>query len=222
MRKFRFELWLAATCVVVFLIVFVWQTPSVWRAPMNPAEIDRLSAQMAANIDLPEAEKAEFIARVRAWAEGDDGKPVLMLNLMRYYDTLGSLPASLGFHGTPREANARYEKTVAPLALERGEYPVVSGDVQSANLIGYEPDLDHWDHAVVMRAPSRRAFIEFMADPAYGPVVPYKSAAAKVLLIPMTPELQLPDLRLLAGLGLLAIFFFASWIRALRTQAKGS
>jgi hypothetical protein len=219
MRKFRFEMWLAAIFVGIFLVVLVWQTPSLWRNPMNRAEIDQLSSQMAANIVLPEIEKAEFIARVRAWAERDDGGPVLMLNLMRYYDALGSLPAPLRFDGTPIEANAIYEETVAPLALERGEYPVVSGDVQSANLVGYEPALDRWDQVVVMRAPSRRAFIEFMADPAYGPVVAYKMAAAKVLLIPLTPKLELPDLRLVAAGALLATFFLVCWIRALRARS---
>ena len=184
---------LAAILLCVFFVVWFWQSPGLWRKRMAPAEIDQYMAQIDVCWAAPAAEKSEFISRARAWATADDGKPVLLLNLLRYHDKLQPLPASLEFKGTPQEANAKYEKTVGPLAIKRGEYPRLVGRVQGANLAGYEPDLDKWAHIVVMRAPSRRAFIQFMADPKYGPVVSLKSAAAKVLLIPFSAETELPD-----------------------------
>jgi hypothetical protein len=181
---------------------------------MTPAEINHYMAEIDRHWVTSEAEKAAFITRARAWAAADDGKPVLLLNLMRYHDKLQPLPPSTEFRGTPTEANAKYEKIVGPLAIKRGEYPRMVGRVQGANLVGYEPELDHWDHVVVMRAPSRRAFIQFMADPAYGPVAPLKEAAAKILLIPIAAETEVPELRFVTGAILVILFLVVSWIRA--------
>jgi hypothetical protein len=219
MKQLRFEITLAAICVALFVAVFVWQTPSLWQKPMSRAEIDQYMVDLDTHIALPAVEKAKFIARVRTWATMDDGKPVVMLNMMRYHPTLGSLPPTLAFSGTPVQANAKYEKVVAPLAAKRGEYPLLVGMVQGANLVGYDPALDHWDHIALMRAPSRRAFIEFMADPDYGPVAPLKTAAAEVLLIPVTPELVIPELRFAFGGALLILYCFTCWMRALGTRS---
>ena len=205
---------LGAILLFVFFVVWFWQSPGLWRKRMTPAEIDQYMAQIDRCWAAPAAEKSEFISRARAWATADDGKPVLLLNLLRYYDQLQPLPGSPEFKGTPQEANAKYEKTVGPLAIKRGEYPRLVGHVQGANLAGYEPELDKWDHVVVMRAPSRRAFIQFMADPNYGPVVYLKYAAAKVLLIPFSAEKELPDLRIAVGCLLLILFLIIAWIRA--------
>jgi uncharacterized protein (DUF1330 family) len=218
MQRLRFELVLGVVFLGLFVAVVAWLTPSLWHARMTAAEVDHYVAEMDAHLALPTAEKADFIARVRAWATADDGEPVLMLNLMRYYDTLQSLPAPLEFNGTPAQANAMYEAVVAPLALRRGEYPLLAGSVQGGNLVGYEPALDHWDHVVIMRAPSRRAFVEFMADPEYGAVAAYKTVAAKVLLIPVTPELAIPDLRYAVGSTLFALYFFICWVRRVRAS----
>ena len=38
---------------------------------------------------------------MREWAATDDGRPVLLVNLMRYRDRLGELPAAIEFEGTP-------------------------------------------------------------------------------------------------------------------------
>jgi hypothetical protein len=216
MRRHRLEIALAAALLGAFLAFFLWQTPALWRSPLTPAEIERHAAALQRHLALPPAEKAAFIARLRAWAAGDDGRPVLLLNLMRYRDQLGELPPSLGFRGSPLEANDHYERLVAPLALKRGEYPLVGGAAQAESLTPLDPATDRWDRVVVMRAPSRRAFIEFMADPAYGPSVPYKAAAAELVLIPLDSELAVPDLRLVVGGLLLTLYLALGWRRAAR------
>jgi uncharacterized protein (DUF1330 family) len=222
MNRFRFEVRLAAVLLGLFLVVFLWQTPSLWQRGLSPAEIDGYAAEIDERFVLRADEKADFIARLRVWAAADDGASVMMLNLMRFHDTLRALPEGAAFSGTPVEANAIYEEVVAPLALKRGEYPLITGRVQGANLVGGTPGLDPWDRVVVMRAPSRRAFLEFMADPAYGRVAAYKSAAAHVMLVPVTPDLVLPDVRFIAGSALLTLYFFICWIRRLRGAPAGA
>jgi hypothetical protein len=215
MPRYRLEIAL----FLAFLGFFLWQTPSLWRDPLTPAEIDGYAAAMEQHVVQPPEEKAAFIARVREWAAGDDGRPVLLLNLMRYREALGPLPPGTDFSGSPQEANAHYEGLVAPLALRRGEYPLVGGDVQAESLTPLDPAVDRWDRIVVMRAPNRRAFIEFMADPAYGPTVPYKTAAAELALIPIDAELVLPDLRWAVGALLLIFYLAVGWRRAARRAA---
>ncbi len=205
---------------VVFLAIFgaffLWQTPSLWRGPLTPSDMDRYAAELQKNVVQPPEVKANFIARVRAWAATDDGKPVLMVNMMRFRDKLGELPPDIKFKGTPHEANAYYESLVAPLAIKRGEYPMIGGAAQAKSLLASDTGLEQLDRVVVMRAPSRRAFIEFMADPAYGPTVPIKHAATDVILIPIDSDMVIPDLRWIVG-GLLLIFYLLiRWRRAER------
>jgi hypothetical protein len=215
----RFEIVLAAALLGAYAAFFLWQTPALWRGALTPAEIDVYAAAMERNLAQPPAEKEAFITRLRAWAAGDDGRPVLLLNLMRYRERLGALPADLAPMSTPLEANAHYEGLVAPLALKRGEYPLVGGAAQAESLTPLDPATNRWDRVVVMRAPSRRAFIEFMSDPAYGPTVPYKTAAAELVLIPLDAELAVPDLRFVLGAALLVIYLSIGWLRAARRAA---
>jgi len=216
MNRHRFEIVLFAALFVPFVAFFLWQTPSLWRRPLTPAEIDRYAAAMEEHIVQSPAEKADFIDRVRKWAAGDDGRPVLLLNLMRFREGLGELPPGTDFAGSPLESNDYYEGRVAPLALKRGEYPLVGGAAQAPSLTPLDPATDHWDRIMIMRAPSRRAFIEFMADPAYGPLAPYKLAATELVLIPVDAELLVPDLRLVVGGLLLTVYLFVFWRRAAR------
>lgn len=216
MKHHQFEIVLFASLFTPFLAFLLWQSPALWRSPLTPAEIDRYVAAMEQHLVQPPAEKAAFIARVREWAASDDGKPVLLVNLMRYREQLGEFPPGIHFEGSPLESNAHYEGLVTPLALKRGEYPLIGGDVQALSLIPMGAAIDHWDRVIVMRAPSRRAFIEFMADPDYGPSVPYKLAAADVVLLPIDAELSVPDLRWLLGALLLTVYLGVCWRRSAR------
>lgn len=214
MTRYRFEFAFGAVLVALFVAVCLWQSPSLWSAPLSKAEIDAYMTALDTTLVQPAGERKIFIERLQRWAEQDDGRAVLMLNLMRYNRTLTAVPPLAGFSGTPVQANEIYEKAVTPLALKQGELPLVAGRVQGQNLVGYEPAMDGWDRVVVMRAPSRRAFIRFMADPAYGPLVPYKTAAAQVLLIPIDADLVLPELRWIVGFLFLVVFLSVGWIRA--------
>jgi catechol 2,3-dioxygenase-like lactoylglutathione lyase family enzyme/uncharacterized protein (DUF1330 family) len=206
---------LAVVFAAVFLGFTLWQTPSLWNSPLSAEDIEHYTAELEQHTVLPPDEKAAFIARVREWAAADDGRPVLLVNMMRYRDTLGELPAGIEFEGTPEEANDYYEQLVTPLALKRGEYPLIGGDAQATSLTASDAEnANQWERVVVMRAPSRRAFIEFMADPAYGPTIPYKMAAMDVVLIPVDSQIVVPDLRWLLGGFLLIAFLFICWRRS--------
>src|SRR5215469_7944620 len=92
-------------------------------------------------------------------AEADDGKPVYMLNLIRFYSQLRTFAGAPEFKGTPEEANAYYEKKITPLWLSHAAYPIFAGASQAKNLINIHPERE-WGRAVVCRYPSRRSFLK--------------------------------------------------------------
>lgn len=93
--------------------------------------------------------------------------PILMLNLLRYFPELRRFPGAADFHGTPEEANAYYEKRLTPLWLRKASYPLAGGTVLGENLIQTQPMRENWSTAMMVRYPSRRTFLQLLADPTY-------------------------------------------------------
>lgn len=51
---------------------------------MTAAEIEQYAAALEKNLVMEPQIKAAFIKGVREWAASDDGRPVLLINLMRF------------------------------------------------------------------------------------------------------------------------------------------
>lgn len=203
---------------LAFLVALVcWQ-----QAPghkLTPAEIDDYLGRIDRQIQMPADEKAAALKRIRAFAEADDGAPVYMLNVMRMYDKIRPLAGMAGFSGTPAQANAYYEERAIPLLLKGANYPIFGGQVREPNLFGYGEGRDGWSRVLVVRYTGRRAFLELIADPAYGPIAPYKLMSLDLLLTPSKLELAVPDLRLVAATLALVLFLALGWWRAVRRAA---
>jgi len=193
---------------------WIWQTPGWLRGPLTLEEVDDHFARMEQSLAMPSGVKGEVLARLRAWALADDGRPVYMLNLMRYYQQLKDFEGAPDYDGTPVEANALYEKQVVPIAFSSGSYPLFIGTTQGENLFEHAAELDNWDRVIVMRYPSRRAVLELFADPDYMPWEPYKLMASQLVLVPTQAEVVVPDLRWLLAGALLLLFTTAGWLRA--------
>ena len=159
---------------------------------------------------------SEVVARLRSWAEADDGKSILMLNLLRYFPELRRFPGTPDFEGTPQEANAYYEKRRTPLWLRHASYSLVGGAVQGERLIQTQLGRANWSTAMMVRYPSRRTFLQLLADPAYADVEPYKLMALEIDLVPVSSEKVIPDLRWIIGGALLSLFLGAGWLMAAR------
>jgi hypothetical protein len=213
MRTRRFEIVLGTVLLALYAAFWLWQTPGVLRGPLAADEIDAYLAGAERNLAMPADEKARSLAKLRAWAQADDGQPVYMLNLMRHYPELLRFEGAPAFAGTPAESNAIYEQRVMPLLFGVGGYPLVGGPVQGANLIVHEPALDHWSRLLVVRYPSRRAFLDLVTHTDYGPIEPYKLMALEVVLTPTRGEVLIPELRWTVGLALLVVFLLACLAR---------
>jgi uncharacterized protein (DUF1330 family) len=214
MKKSAFMPKLALVLLLVYGAFWAWQTPGWLRGTLTLEEVDYHFQLMEKNLAMPADEKAEVLARLRAWALADDGKPVFMLNLMRFYPQVRQFEGAPEFAGTPLESNQYYESSVTPLALALGSYPLFAGMTQGQNLIEHAAELDNWSRVIVMRYPSRRAVLELFADPAYAPFEPYKLMALQVVLTPTQGEIAVPELRWLVGGALLLLLMAIGWLRA--------
>lgn len=86
------------------------------------------------------------------FAAEDDGKPIVMLNLLRFRPDGG------------RERYGEYIAVVGPLLARYGGELIYVGDGLPA--LSAE-DGQAWDMVALVRYPSRRAFTDMVADPDY-------------------------------------------------------
>jgi hypothetical protein len=226
MNQHRFEIIVAAVLAVVFVVFWWWQTPGS-SSKLTGDEVDAYIRRIEPNLPMESGEKAEVLARFRAWGQADDGDPVYMLNVMRYFDQLKRIPGAEAIKGTPAQANAHYEDTVLPILIRLGAYPLVGGPAAGVrgadgrmhtNLLDFDSKVDDWSRVLVVRYPNRRAFFDLISDATYIQVMPYKLAALEVALVPVRAELVVPDLRWVLGMVLLAAFLAIGWLRAARRR----
>lgn len=88
----------------------------------------------------------------------DEGA-VVMLNLVRFRER------SADGHGSGRDAYLRYSAIAMRLIKARGGTVLWAGDVQGAAL--GDPARERWDYAVLVRYPSRAAFLGMMTSADY-------------------------------------------------------
>ncbi|MFO1394986.1 MAG: hypothetical protein U1F09_14605 [Steroidobacteraceae bacterium] len=221
----RFLLILGAVLAVLYLGLWHWLTPGD-SARLSQADVDGYLARMAGRLPTTPAEEAEFLGRLRAWGYADDGRPIYMLNVMSYYDRLKPVPHGEQVTGTPREANHTYEKNITHLLFGLGGYPLFVGtsareiraDHRSGALVDAATQVADTDDVVVVRYPSRRAFLELISDPAYLPWSPYKMASVQLALLPLSAKLLVPDLRFAVGALFPVVFLACGWWRSARTR----
>jgi len=221
MRSYRFEFSLAVALVLAFVALCAWLAPGE-RSRLDAAETDHYIARLRGRLPVPADEERIILERLRAWAAADDGRPVCMLNVMSYYPELRRVPGHAVSGMTPAQANARYEEAAIPMLLRRGGYPLFGGDRTGlravdgahADLVGADAAVDGVDRILVVRYPNRRAFLELISDPEYLKFAPYKFAALKLALVPLTAQALPPDPRWIAAGAMISIFLGFGWWRA--------
>ena len=205
-----FELILAAVLVMLYVALWAWHSQGAGK--LTQAEIDQYLA-IIEKLPLPENGVQSFIARLRPWAEADDGKPFYMFNLIHFFPKLQTFSGAPEFKGTPEQANARYEKSLTWLWLSHASYPTFIGVPQPRNLINMEPERI-WGNMTVVRYPSRRIFLKLISHPTYARVAAYKFMAVELDLVPVSSRTIIPDLRWLVAGGFAIVFLLVALLRA--------
>jgi uncharacterized protein (DUF1330 family) len=116
----------------------------------------------------PEREALEALAKL------PDDEPVVMLNLLRFRAQAEYPQGSGHAPCTGREAYRRYGEKAFRHVQTVGGNAVWMGEVQ-ITLIG--PTDDAWDEMVLVQYPSRRAFLQMVADPDYLASTVHRTAA---------------------------------------------
>ena len=219
MKTYRFEMGLAvAFCAVFTAALAFWGDWAGGR--MSREEVDEYLEIIDENLQWPEPMKSYMMASLREWGYADDGKELMMLNMMRYHEELLDYPGAIkDFQGSPREANYTYELGTKDILIPQGGYPAVWGEVNLKRNVARADEAaanTDWDRVGFARYPNRRGFFRLMADPEYGEQSAYKLMGAHTNLIPMTPQWVFPDMRLATGAVLLILFFAIGWFRAER------
>lgn len=110
-------------------------------------------------------------------SSADDG-PVVMINLLRYAET-----ASDGSGRTGREAYQHYGAAVLPMVAARGGSVELMAEA-APTVIG--PPDEQWDDVVLIRYPSRAAFLDMVTSDEYQAVTAHRTAGlADSRLIPI-------------------------------------
>ncbi len=104
----------------------------------------------------------------------DDGGPLAMINLLRYREQAEYGDDSSEAPCTGREAYMRYG-AVAGQTVARFGGEIVTGGPAVASVIA--PADEVWDDFVLIRYPSRQAFLDMIGDPEYLTCVHHRSAA---------------------------------------------
>lgn len=206
-----FELILAVTLVILYAAFWAWHSQGGARK-LTQAEIDKYITSIE-KLRLPEKAVQAFIARLRPWAEADDGKPVYMFNLINFFPKLRMFSNAPEFKGSPEQANAHYEKGLTWLWLSHASYPTFVGVPQAGNLINIEPERN-WGNITVVRYPNRRTFLKLISHPGYAPLAGYKFIAVELDLAPVSRRVLIPDLRWFVAGGFVIVFLLVSWLRA--------
>ena len=112
--------------------------------------------------------------QVRTFRDRDDGEPVVMLNLLRFHPDGG------------RQRYREYARAVGERFL-----PAVGGEVLFHGAAADAPLVadasGDWDEVLLVRYPSRSAFLQMLADPGYQEVTALRTEAlADAVLQPLT------------------------------------
>jgi uncharacterized protein (DUF1330 family) len=108
---------------------------------------------------------------IRRFRDEDDGGPVVMLNLLRFAGEAG------------RASYARYGGKVQPF-LDLVGATVLYAGVCSTALVA--PDEHRWDAILVVRYPSRGAFLQMVGNPDYQAITDLRSAGLEAAVLQAT------------------------------------
>ena len=108
---------------------------------------------------------------IRRLLAEDEGGPVVMLNLLRFDGEQG------------RASYERYAAAAGPALRKAGASVLYAGDC-SIKLVG--PDEHDWDALLVVRYPSRLAFLQMLQDPGYQAITHLRSEGLKAAVLEAT------------------------------------
>jgi uncharacterized protein (DUF1330 family) len=127
--------------------------------------------------------------QLRAFAEGPEDGPVVMINLLRFRERAAYAADAGETPCSGQEAYGRYSAAVGPLLAGVGGRPIWVGLGRHTVIA---PEGEAWDQAILVEYPSRKAFLDMVTSPAYQAVVHHRTAALADSRLIATSGTELP------------------------------
>src|SRR5262245_58485861 len=115
---------LVAVLAAIYLAFILWYGGH--GKPLTPEETDQFLTTIAARAKDDATPGGRIRDELRALAASDDGNEFYMLNLIRYRPK-AVYPAGYSYSDDALEADARYNRAIAPYLLRHGGVPVFLG-----------------------------------------------------------------------------------------------
>ena len=183
---------------MLMLLFLAWH--GAFEGPVTSDEIEQYVER------YQEQYPAADVDNLRRFLEEDDGKPIVMVNVIKLYDTPIEVNGQ-SFGATSEDALSEYTSFVLPYLIKRGSYPMYSGDavLNTMEVWGIE-NAESWSSGALMRYRSRRVMIEMATDPVFDQFHDAKiSAMEKTFAFPATTVISTGNLALTVGLVLLSL-----------------
>jgi uncharacterized protein (DUF1330 family) len=137
-------------------------------------------------------------------ADVPDGQPIVMVNLLRYRERADYPPGTTKESLTGRQAYEHYSRLTIPHLRRVGGRPIWRGDARTTF---FAPAGERWDEVILVRYPSRSAFVQMISNPNYQAGTIHRTAA-------------LADSRLIATTGPQGIGRIAWWLFGLTAAGR--
>lgn len=172
-------IWLSMA--LIYFVFWCWYVG--FGHKIEPAEVDAIIEKMRLT-DLAVDED-----KIRSVIANDDGKDLVIVNLLKLNEP-------------KKEAQEQLNKYSTPFMIEllkRGGHPVMISQVSgpAVEYWGLEPGGEEWDMAVAVRYRSRRDLFEMATWPAFAELHPFKKQGlAKTIAVPASQWTTLGGIRL--------------------------
>lgn len=146
------------------------------------------------------------VSSIRKFLEEDDGKPVVMVNTIKVYNTPIKVNGK-SYGKTAKDALDEYMSFVGPYLIKRGSYPIYTGEAVMQSIENWGLDnASEWSSGALVRYRSRRVMMEMVTDPTFDKFHDAKIAAMeKTISYPVVTTSSIGSLDLTVGLILLSL-----------------
>ena len=197
MSKFRRNTLINWSSFLLLYLLFSWWH-GTFEGPLSSEEIQQYLEKFQ---DLYPAENAQTF---RKFMEEDNGKAVVMVNAILLFDQPKPIDGKQA--ASSEEALETYAGFVLPFLIQRGSYPLYSGNAlyQTVEVWGIE-GAESWSSGALVRYRSLRTLMDMITREEFAQFHDHKVAAIeKTIAFPTTREIQI------GGLGSLVFFMLLS------------
>jgi len=184
--------------IIIFLLFLIWH--GAFESPLSKNEVNhflKTYVEMYPNADA---------AKVKKFLQEDDGKPVVMVNVIKLHDKPITVKGK-NFGNSSQKAISKYMSFVAPYLIKRGSYPMFTGIavMQSMEHWGIK-NAEEWSSGALVRYRSRRVMMQMITDPAFDKFHDAKIAAIeKTISYPTVVGMSAGNVTLIVFLILLTL-----------------